>query len=254
MSGPGSLSAVRCSTESGGHHLGNGRVLHAEAAEVGDADLLRRGPTRAAAGEYVAERDRSSVDAGCVLQFSGVRRRSRASQATTSARLSSAGSSSCLPGVSEPTAVTWVPGSTDSISGPRLLVAVTTMSLSATAAPRSSASPVSSSAARAAAAVRLRPHTVTARCGRASRWAWICARACSPVPTTSSRWASGRASVAEARAPAAAVRISVSRPPSASNQRGVPVVASRTTVNPVGDAPGKPPVATLKHMVEEPWR
>ena len=65
--------ARRVAEQSGDDHLGDGRVLDAETAEVGDADLVVRRPPGAPIGEDVSEGDRPCANVGVgVLQFAGV--------------------------------------------------------------------------------------------------------------------------------------------------------------------------------------
>ena len=140
----------------------------------------------------------------------------------SSARAIAASSVSRIVGVNPPTRSTCVPGASHSprISGPVDAVAQLTTSARPTAASRSvstvAARPCSrlSTATARAALAESRPQMPIDRSGRTEACAAARCGASRPVPTTSSREASVRASNEAPSADTAAVRRTVSSPPS----------------------------------------
>ena len=88
-----------------------GDVLHADAGEIADGELVLVGTTRARPAQIAPELHGPFGLVRGVLQLAQREHCSRESTTSRSARRRISGSSSCLPTPSEPTAVTCAPGS-----------------------------------------------------------------------------------------------------------------------------------------------
>ena len=227
-------------------------VLHRDAGRVEDDEprRRRRGGGAARHSPSSATLSSASTPAATACWISPRSTHcARESATTRSAAATSAGSSSCLPLESAPIASTSAgrPLSQLAItSGSRAGVTVSTTSAASHAAralaQTSTSQPFARiSAANASACSARRAHAVTRRQLVTDASSRSCQRACTPQPITPIDATAGGAKRRSAIAPAAAVRSSVSRPPSHRIATGAR--ALNTSTSPLFCPP--PPEATL---------